>query len=671
METGRRGEVPRVGVFICHCGTNIAQTVDVESVAEFAKSLPDVVVSMTNKYMCSDPGQDAIKKAVKEHKLNRVVVAACSPRMHEPTFREVLRDAGLNPYLFEMANIREQDSWVHMDRDSATTKAKALVAGAVFRARYLQALEGKEFPIVKDVLIVGGGIAGIQAALEIANAGYHVYLVERGPSLGGHMIQLDKTFPTLDCSACILTPKMSEAGRHKNIKILTLSEVLSVDGSVGNFKVKVRKKARYVNEEECTACGDCAKVCPVIVPDEFNYGLSSRRAIYQPFPQAVPASFLINMDDCLGNRPIACEKCAAACEKKCINLLMQDEVLELNVGFIVLATGYDLLDITQLPQYGWGRFPNVLHSLEFERMINASGPTGGKILRMDNLDGARSFAILHCIGSRDSNYAPYCSRVCCMYALKFAHIIRERLGEEVEIFSFYIDMRCFGAGYEEFYKRVCEEGVQLIRGKVARILSASEAPPSVEVKRDQLLVQAEDTLLGKMLYVPVDMVILCPAMVPADGTEKLAQMFKVSRRADGFFMERHPKLDPVATLTEGVFIAGCCQSPKDIPDTVAQAAAAASRILALLEVGKVVVEPTIARLDENICTGCRICNLLCPFGAISYDKGLNKSKIDEALCKGCGVCASACPFSAIKMLNFTDEQIMAQIEGVLKSGKKE
>ena len=661
---GDIGKEPRIGVFICHCGTNIAQLVDVEAVAEEAKKMPNVVFATAYKYVCSDPGQDIIKKAVKEQGLNRVVVAACSPRMHESTFRNTCQAAGLNPYLFEMANIREHNSWVHLDRKSATEKAVALVAAAVRKAYYLEPLERKEKEVVKSVLIVGGGIAGIQAALEIANSGFKVYLVEKQPSIGGHMIQLDKTFPTLDCSACILTPKMSDVGKHPNITLLTMSEVQSVEGSIGNFKVRIKRRARYVNEKECTACGECAKVCPATAPDEFNLGLSTRKAIYQPFPQAVPSSYLIKMDECYGFD--ACGKCYQACEKRCINFFAKDSFVDIEVGAIILATGYDLLDPSLLPQYGWGREINVLNSIEFERLLNASGPTGGKIIRLDNRNPVRSVAILHCIGSRDENYCKYCSRVCCMYALKFAHLIRERLGDEVEVYNFYIDLRCFGAGYEEFYKRISDEGVQFIRGKVARILSSKEAPKGLECEEGQLIVEAEDTLLGKVVRLAVDMVVLCPAIVPSDGTAQLAQIFKVQRRADGFFMERHPKLDPVSTLTDGIFICGCCQSPKDIPDTVAQASAAAARVLNYLSLGKVTIEPLISVVDEDVCTGCRVCNLVCPFSAITYDVGKNKSVIDEAVCKGCGICAATCPFGAIKNKQFTDAQIMAQIEGALK-----
>ena len=654
-------EQPRIGVFICHCGVNIEGVVDVKRVAEAVKELDNVVFSTTYEYMCSDPGQDLIKNAVKEHNLNRVVVAACSPRMHEETFRSVCADAGLNPYLFEMANIREHDSWVHTDREEATKKAIALVASAVRKANFLAPLEKKEKDVTKAVLIIGGGIAGIQAALEIADAGYTVYIVEREPSIGGHMIQLDKTFPTLDCSACILTPKMSSVGRHENITLLTYSEVESVEGSAGAFKVRVRRKSRFIDEEKCIGCLQCVAKCPVKVESEFDYGLAKRKAVYTPFPQAVPNIPVIDSYNCRQLTGKKCGVCAKVCPTDAVNYDMKDETVELEVGFIIVATGYDLMNLSAVPQYGYGTYDEVYHSLQFERLLNASGPTSGRIVKKDGTE-PKSIALLHCIGSRDENFYKYCSRVCCMYALKFSHIIKERLGEDVEVYQCYIDMRCFGKGYEEFYKRLSEEGVNFIRGKVAKVTDEATEPE----EEGKLILVVEDTLIGKMLRLAVDMVVLCPAMVPSAGTGELANILKVSRSEDGFFLERHPKLDPVATLTDGIYICGCAQSPKDIPDTVAQASAAAARILTFLKLGKVPIEPFIAVIDEEVCTGCRVCNILCPFDAISYDEEKNISKVDEALCKGCGVCVSACPFGAIENKQFTDEQLMAQIEGALR-----
>lgn len=657
------GDEVRVGVYICHCGTNIAGFVRMEELVEFAKTLPNVVVVRDYKYMCSDTGQNLIAQDAKEHKINRVVVAACSPRLHEETYKKAMVNAGLNPFMMEMANIREHDTWVHPDMDTATQKAKDLIKAAVKRVSLLEPLEMRYKDVVKSVLVIGGGIAGIQAALDIAEAGYQVFLVEREPSIGGHMIQLDKTFPTLDCSACIQTPKMFDCGRHPNIKLLTYSEVEKVSGSAGNFIVTIRRKPRFVNEDKCIGCLQCVDKCPTKVEDEYNYGLSQRKAIYLQFPQATPKVPVIDSENCRYIKEGKCGVCAKICPADAINYDDKDDTLEINIGFIIVATGYDLIDLGSLPQYGWGRYENVLHSLQFERLLNAAGPTGGKILLKDGSQ-PKSVAILHCIGSRDQNHAPYCSRVCCMYALKFAHLFRERCGEDAQVYNFYIDMRCFGKGYEEFYKRISEEGVHFIRGKVARILPAKEVGDP-EIPENQLVVESEDTLSNKLLRVGVDMVVLCPAMVPSKGTEQLTRILKVNRSEDGFILERHPKLDPLATLTDGIYVCGCAQGPKDIPDTVAQASGAAAKVVSILNSGKIAISPIIAHIEEEKCTGCRVCNSVCPFDAIDFKEEESISVVEEALCKGCGVCVAACPFGAIKMRHFTDTQIRAQIEGVL------
>ncbi len=646
----------RIGVYICHCGANIAATVNVKEVAEFAASLRGVVVARDYMFMCSDPGQELIKNDIKEHGLNRVVVASCSPLLHERTFRRVCHDAGLNPYFFEMANIREHCSWVH--DDGATEKAKELVRAAVMRVYYHQSLEPMEVPINPNTLIVGGGIAGIQAALDIANAGYKVYLVEREPSIGGHMIQLDKTFPTLDCSACILTPKMSDVGSHPNIELLTYSEVEEVSGYIGNFKVKLRKKARYVDEEKCTGCGVCQEKCPWKTDSEFDVGLAKRKAIYAPFPQAVPNIPVIDKEHCVYFLKGTCRACEKFCEAGAIDFEQKDKLLEVEVGSIILATGYDVFEPSVISQYGYGRYDNVITGLEFERLSNAAGPTGGQI-QLKNGQPPQSVAIIHCVGSRDKNFHEYCSRVCCMYALKFAHLIKEKT--EAEVYQMYIDMRCFGEGYEEFYERVStQDGIKFIRGKASRVTDQA----LTDDEKGKLVVCTEDTLLGSFIRVPVDMVILCIALQPRADAEKVAKLFSIGRRADGFFMERHVKLEPIATLTDGIFVAGCCQSPKDIPDTVAQAKGAASEVLRLLAQGKVEIEPIVAFVDEEVCSGCGLCEKVCPYGALSLDSRERVMMVNRALCKGCGACAGVCPSGAISLSHFTPRQILEQVEAL-------
>jgi len=644
----------RIGVYICHCGSNIASAVDVKEVAEFATTLRGVVVARDYIFMCSDPGQEIIKSDRKEYGLNRVVVASCSPLLHERTFRRVCRDTGLNPYLFEMANIREHCSWVH--EEGATEKAKELVRAAVMKVYYHQPLEPIEVSINPNTLIVGGGIAGIQAALDIANAGYKVYLVEREPSIGGHMMQFDKTFPTLDCSACILTPKMSEVGSHPNIELLSYSEVEEVSGYIGNFKTKIRKKARYIDEAKCTGCGVCQEKCPWKADSEFDVGLSKRKAIYIPFPQAVPNIPVIDKEHCAYFSKGTCRACEKFCQAGAINFEQKDELLEVEVGSIILATGYDVFDPGVISQYGYGRYDNVITGLEFERLSNAAGPTNGQIL-LKNGQQPGSVAIVHCVGSRDKNYHEYCSKVCCMYGLKFAHLIKEKT--KAEVYQMYIDMRCFGEGYEEFYERVStQDGVKFIRGKVSKVTDRAMS----NEEKGKLVVCVEDTLLGSLMRVPVDMVVLCNALQARSDAEDVAKLFSISRRADGFFMERHVKLDPIATLTDGVFIAGCCQSPKDIPDTVAQAKGAASEVLSLLARGKVEIEPIIAYVDEEVCSGCGLCVEMCPYGALAVISPEGIVELNRVLCKGCGACTGVCPSGAIILSHFTPRQILDQVE---------
>jgi heterodisulfide reductase subunit A len=1110
---------PKIGVYVCHCGTNIAGTVDVEEVAKFAATLPNVAVARNYMYMCSDPGQDLIRKDIKELGLNRVVVASCSPTLHERTYRRVCQESGLNPYLFEMANIREHVSWVTEDKKAATEKAKALVSAAVRRVYYQEPLETREVPVNPNTLVVGGGVAGIQAALEIADSKHKVYLVEREPSVGGHMIQLDKTFPTLDCSACILTPKMSLVGAHPYIELISYSEVTDVSGFVGNFKVKINKKARYVDVDKCTGCGECSIVCPVTVPNEFDLGLGNRKAIYRPFPQAVPNAFTIDKrgyppcrvacpagvnaqgyvalisqgkfkeaievlrrtmpfagvcgrvcthpcegecergkvdqpvsirslkrfmadyemnagrekatpiertkedkvavigsgpaglacaydliregypvtvfeaapkaggllrygipeyrlpekvldneisyiqelgveiktsntvnsfkdvfeqgyeaiflatgawvsqkmgipgEDAKGvlhgldflnkvnsgekielgskvavigggnaaidaarvaqrfgakevnivyrrsraempadsgevdeaeregiklhllaapvkvltkdgkvsgiqcikmelgepdesgrRRPVPvkgsefdmdvdsvimavgqgvkkealpkeleytnwgtikvdqttlqtniegvfaggdvvsgpadviaavaagkeaaisidrhlrgvdlkegrpkpvrrveevskkgvekkarpkmptldvakregfvevelgydektavaeaqrclncgvcseCMECIKACQANSIVQDMEDETVEVEVGNIIVATGYDSFDPTPLYQYGYGRLDNVLSALEFERMINASGPTAGEVLLKDG-SHPKTVGIIHCVGSRDEKYHEYCSQVCCMYSMKLGHMIREHV-PGAQIIDFYIDLRCVGKAFEEFYNRVLDEGTNFIRGRPAEVTNIAERPE----EEGKLIIIGEDTLVGRQRRVPVDLVILSTALEPRADAGDVARMFGVSRSADGFFLEKHPKLDPVATMNDGIFVVGCCQSPKDIPNTVAQASAAAARALAAISAGSIEVEAATSVVIEELCSGCKTCSDLCPFSAISFDEEKKVSSINDALCKGCGVCVAACPSGAIVGRHFTTQQLMAEIEGAL------
>ena len=658
MSEGERvEEEPRIGVFVCHCGLNIAGVVDVEAVTEYAKTLPNVVYAEHYVYMCSEPGQQLIKKAIKEHKLNRVVVAACSPAMHEPTYQRVIEEAGLNRYLFEMANIREQVSWAHASwPDRATEKAKDLVRMAVAKARLLRPLTPIKIPVTDKALVIGGGIAGINAALNLANMGYKVYLLERGESIGGHMAQLDKTFPTLDCSICIEGPLMVDVYRHPNIELITYAEVKDVEGYIGNFKVKVEKKPRYVIEERCTGCGECRDVCPIEVPNEWDMYLGVRKAIDVPFDQAVPLVYRIDKDHC-----IECYKCVDACgPREAIDFSQQPEEIDLEVGAIVIATGYDIYLPYDDPRYGYGKYDNVITALEMERLHIAAGPTRGVVKRASDGKVPKSVAFIQCIGSRDVTRFPYCSGICCMYSIKNAVLLKEK-HPETEVYILYTDMRTNYKGYEEFYNRAKELGIKFIR------IDLEKRQISEDPETKNLIIQAE-TEEGKTIKLEVEMVVLASAIVPKAGAKDLARALGLSVGQDGFFMEAHPKLRPVETLVDGVFIAGCCQGPKDIQFSVAQGAAAAVKAAEILSKETLEIDPLVAAVDESRCRGCGRCEEVCEFGAINLveKEGRLVARVNEALCKGCGACSVRCPTGAVKVRNFGPEQIRAQAIAAIK-----
>ncbi|MEM0253211.1 MAG: CoB-CoM heterodisulfide reductase HdrA2 [Candidatus Bathyarchaeia archaeon] len=648
----------RIGVFICHCGLNIAGVLDIKELVEYAKTLPDVVYVKDNRYTCSDPGQEEIRKAIKEYKLNRVVVAACSPRMHEVTFRRTVSEAGLNPYLFEMANIREFCSWCHPSTPKeAMEKAKDIIRMAVAKARLLMPLETIEVPVTNKALVIGGGIAGINAALDLAEMGFKVYLLEKSESIGGHMAQLDKTFPTLDCSICIEGPKMVDVGRHPNIEIISYADLVSVSGFIGNFKVKIRKNPRYVIAENCTGCGECKDVCPIEYPNEWDMGLGVRKAISVPFDQAVPLVYRINRDYC-----IECYKCVEACgERQAIDFNQKPEEIELEVGAIIVATGYDIYLPYDNPLYGYGKYANVITSLEFERLILAAGPTGGKVVRASDGQKPHSIAFIQCVGSRDTGKYPYCSNFCCMYTLKHAVQLKEKYKDDIEVYIFYMDMRTNFKGFEEFYQRARELGVNFIRGRVSRILEVPETK--------NLIIHAEDTNLGMPLEVEVEMVVLATAAIPHKSSEEVARILNLTRGADGFFMESHPKLKPLDSPTDGIFLAGACQGPKDIPYSVSQGCGAAARAATVLSKSTWKIEPIIAVVDPSQCRNvnvkCGVCAERCPYGAIKIEEK-KPAQVITAMCHGCGTCAAECPADAIQQMHFTDAQILAQIRTALE-----
>jgi heterodisulfide reductase subunit A len=653
----------RIGVFICHCGLNIAGTVDIKQVVEYAKTIPDVVYVKENRYTCADPGQEEIRKGIRENKLNRVIVAACSPRMHEPTFRRAVSEAGLNPFLFEMANIREFASWCHPNTpQEATERAKDAVRMAVAKARLMMPLQTIEVPVTNRALIIGGGIAGMNAALDLAEMGFKVYMLENTESIGGHMAALDKTFPTLDCSICIEGPKMVDCGRHPNIKIFANSELVKVDGYIGNFKVKIRKNPRYVIPERCTGCGECRDACPIEYPNEWDMNLGTRKAISVPFDQAVPLVFTVNKDYC-----IECYKCVDVCgAREAINFDQKPEEVDIEVGAIIVSTGFDVYLPYDMPLLGYGKYPNVITSMEFERLILAAGPTGGKVIRQSDGKKPHTAAFIQCVGSRDKNKYPYCSNFCCMYTLKHVVQLKEKYKEDIEVYVFYMDIRSPGKGYEEFYDRARERGVNFIRGRVSRI---DEDPTT-----HNLVVHSEDQTLGQPIEIEADMVVLATASIPKKGSDEVARILNLSRGADGFFMESHPKLKPMDAPTDGVFYAGACQGLKDIPASVSQGSGAASRAATVISKPKWKIEPIISVVDETKCRNktakCGVCQDKCPYGAIVIEPN-KAAQIITASCHGCGTCVAECPQDAITQMHFTDAQILAQIRAALEDKPEE
>ncbi len=659
----------RIGVFVCWCGSNIAATVDVQAVAEAMKREPGVVYAANYQYMCSEGGQKLISDAIHEYNLTGVVICSCSPRMHEATFRKTAQRAGLNPYMVEIANIREHCSWIHKDKAEATEKAIILARAAVAKVQLNAPLTPGESPVTKRALVIGGGIAGIQTALDIADAGFEVDIVEKTPTIGGRMAQLDKTFPTLDCAACILTPKMVDAAQNEKIDLLTYSEVESVSGFVGNFTVKIRKKARYVDSTKCTGCGACTEKCPSRKGlNEFNMGLNTRGAIYIPFAQAIPNVATIDPTQCLKLKSGKCGLCEKICSAKAIDYTQKDEIIERQYGAIVAATGFKPIDASKYDEYGYSDNPDVVTSLEFERLMNAAGPNKGVLLRPSDKQHPHDIVFIQCVGSRcdDHRGKSYCSKICCMYTAKHAMLVREKY-PDTNVHVFYIDVRTPGKNFDEFYRRAVEQyGVEYIKGMVGKVWKNG----------DKLMVQGSDLLNGEQLLLETDMVVLATAIEPDPSARSVATMLTASMDTNDFFTEAHAKLRPVESPTAGVFLSGTCQGPKDVPETVAQASAAASKVIGLLSKDKMITNPCVAQSNELLCNGCSTCERVCPYGAITYvDKevrgpevrGVKRvAQVNPAVCQGCGACTVACPSGAMDLKGFTNREIMAEVDAICK-----
>ena len=660
----------KIGVFVCHCGSNIAATVDVKKVVEMALKEQGVVHAEDYPYMCSEAGQSRIAAAIAEKGLTGIVVCSCSPRMHEATFRKAAERAGLNPYMVEIANIREHCSWIHKDMEEATEKATILMRAAVAKVHLNAPLQAGESAVTKRALVIGGGIAGIQTALDIAEAGYEVDIVEKTPSIGGRMSQLDKTFPTLDCSACILTPKMVEAASHENITIYTYSEVEKVSGFVGNFTVDIRKKARYVNMDKCTGCGVCQEKCPSKKPlNEFNRGLNTRTAIYTPFAQAIPNVPVIDPDHCIKLKTGKCGVCEKFCQAGAIDYTQTDEIVTENYGAIVVATGFDTIKLDQYGEYAYNESKDVITSLELERIMNAAGPTKGHLERLSDGKAPKEIVFIQCVGSRcsDSRGKPYCSKICCMYTAKHAMLIRDKY-PDTNVTVFYIDVRTPGKNFDEFYRRAVEDyGVNYVKGQVGKVAPQPDGT---------LLVHGVDLLENKQILKKADMVVLATAIEPNPDVRKIATMLTASIDTNNFLTEAHPKLRPVESPTAGVFLSGVCQGPKDIPETVAQAGAAAVKVIGLLAKDKLKTNPCTARADELRCNGCSQCANVCPYGAISYevrqvnDHGIREdcriAVVNTALCQGCGACTVTCPSGAMDLQGFSNRQIIAEVDAICR-----
>lgn len=664
----------KIGVFICHCGENIGATVDCAKVAEAAGHMEGVAFATDYKYMCSDPGQSLIKNAIKEHGLDGVVIGACSPRMHEPTFRRACAEAGLNPYLCEIANLREHCSWVHPKCEETTQKAIEIVHGLVEKVRRNTPLTPIHVPITKKALVIGGGISGIQASLDIANSGHKVILIEKEPSIGGHMSQLSETFPTLDCSQCILTPRMVEVAQHPNITLYTYAELESLSGFIGNFEAKIRLKAKSIDESVCTGCGLCTTKCPQKkIPSEFNEGLGKRTAIYVPFPQAVPNKPVIDKEHCMHYRTGKCGVCEKVCPTHAIRFGQEDRIITEQVGAVVVTTGFNVLGTDFFPEYGYGCYADVITGLQFERLASASGPTLGEIRRPSDGTVPKKIVFIACCGSRDpAKGIPYCSKICCMYTAKHAMLYQHKV-HDGESYVFYMDIRAGGKNYEEFVRRAIDEDhVNYVRGRVARVYE----------KDGKLIVKGVDTLLGATpVEIEADMVVLATAGVSNKGAEELAQKLHISYDPYKFFAEAHPKLRPVETNTAGIFLAGACQAPKDIPETVATASGAAAKVAALFSQPDLVREPLIAVVNRcappvfSTCVGCFMCQTACPYQAIEREEIKDRkgnvikvvAKVNPGLCQGCGTCVAFCRSKSIDLQGFSNQQMFAEVEALLET----
>ncbi|MDH4214489.1 MAG: hydrogenase iron-sulfur subunit [Candidatus Thorarchaeota archaeon] len=653
-----KNEKNRVAVFLCKCGSNIAGPIDIEDLKERVESRGVAVVEV-NDHLCSDHGVQELTLAIKKSGAEKVVIAGCTPLLHKELFNDAVRAAGIDPGHLHVANIREQCSWVHSDdREAATSKAATIIDIGLAEVGLSNPIRTFEMPVVQRAMVIGGGVAGVTAALELADQGIETVLVEKEAFLGGHMARWDKLFPTFDCSICILGPMMARAADHSNIRLMTLTDIEEIKGSTGRYSVKLTQHPRYVSTELCTGCNRCVEVCPVEVVDEYNHGLGKRKAIVRHSLDAVPIAPHIDMDNCVG-----CQSCSGVCEAKAIRYDDCTKTETIEVGAIIVATGFRPFDPSIVEELGYGENPDVITSLELERLINPSGPTGGRLIRPSDGSAPRSVVFINCVGSRTMRFnRPYCSRACCAEAVKQSIQVKE-LHPDCETYVFYTDLRTVGKGHEELSVRAADEyGIHFVRGAVGEVVHDSV--------KGKTFVRAEDTLLKRMLYLDVDLVVLMVGMDPAPSNQHLSKLLKIPLDENGFFLEQHPKLNLSGTASKGIFLAGVSQAPKDISDTVAHAGLAASKVKTLLTSSTILTDLTVPTIDHDLCINCLQCQQVCSPNAIRSNNG-DKPTINQAACRGCGACVAACPTAALNLPSLTTEQLLAATRSAVRfSGSK-
>jgi heterodisulfide reductase subunit A len=645
-----RGKKLKIGLFICNCGRNISGTIDTNKLNEHFKEYQDVYV-LGNQYLCAELGLNELTEEIKKKKIDRVVIAACSFKLHGQLFRKTIEQAGINRFLITFANIREQNSWVHSDEpEKATRKAIDQIKMAIEQVKLLEPLKVQYANILPSTLIIGGGIAGIKAALVIADAGYKVFLVEKDLTIGGHMALFDKTFPTLDCSICILGPLMSEVKDHPNIELLSYSEVVLVEGYVGNFDITIKKYPRFIVEENCVGCFDiCRDVCPIDIKDTFF----PRKAIDVPYPQAIPLFPNIIEEYCIG-----CKACQQACgDRDAIDFDQKPEEFKVNVGAIIVATGFNTFDPSLLAELNYQKYPDVITTMQMERLLNNDGPTKGRVVRPSNGEPPGKVSFVLCVGSRNKTiHREYCSQVCCNVAIKQAVLLKKEY-PDIKINIYYNDIRAMGKNCEEFYNRARDTfGIRFIKSNVSAILKSDTS--------DKLLVRGEDIIEDRIFENSTDLAVLAVGIEPAKDTDNLSKILNISQDTNGFLLEKHLKVKPSETSVNGIYLAGVIQGPKDIPSSIAQAESAAAKSISLMSKGKVELDPHIVYVDEKKCTYCRLCENICMFNALDVsDKDIN---IIQANCTGCGACAAMCPEDALYIPGFRKTQISAQLNAILE-----